>query len=232
MDTIIRTHVKNEKRLSDLGRELGSWKDKQLYTLGAPIVIDDGSPMGNSVKLLCKEFGIEYIKAGGTPDTKNGLYQSLACAKAFPVFLCVDDAVFGKGIADRLTTLLEEELNLIPDYGFVGTFACYEGATRNHNKVEGTDLWWYPTDIIYALVGHVFSERLARFVIKEWEEVLSGKLPYPGMCDDIWVKTILNKYNIKAYNTMVDYTQHIGVNNRTFGDNTGSDYVSKMFIGE
>lgn len=232
MDTIIRCHVKNQRRLDELERELKSCEDKNLNILGDVFVVDDDSPMHEEVETLCYRNEVNYIRAGGIPDTKNGLYWSLKYADRFPVFLCVDDAVFGTGIAERLLHLEKYELNKIPDYGFVGTFACYEDSTRIHNKVPDTDLWHYPTNIIYALVGHVFSERLARLVMHEWEEVLAGRLPYPEMCDDIWVKEMLKKYNIKAYNTMKDYTQHVGINNRTFGENTGSDYYSKMFVGE
>lgn len=232
MNTVIRCHVKNKRRLDDLERELSSAYDKSLNILGEISVVDDGSPMHAEVENICYKKGVNYLRAGGSPDTKNGLYYSLKYAKNFPVFLCVDDAVFGKGISERLLYLENYELNKIPEYGFVGTFACYEDATRKPNIVDDTSLWYYPTNIIYALVGHVFSERLARLVMYEWEGVLSGKFQYPGMCDDIWVKEILKKYNVKSYNTTEDYIQHIGVNNRTFGENTGSDYVSKMFVGE
>lgn len=232
MNTVIRAHIKNADRLAGLEREIISWKDKKMDFLGELVVVDDGSSMQEEVITLCRRHDIYYALAGGTPDTKNGLYWSLKVQTAFPVFCCVDDAVFGQGITNRLKYLVEHELNKISDYGLVGTFACYEEKTRNPNKLPDADLWEIKNDILYALVGHVFSERLARLVMKEWEDVQAKRIPYPGMCDDLWVATLLRRYGIKAYNTMKDYTQHTGINNRTFGDNTGSDYISKMFVGE
>jgi hypothetical protein len=232
MDTIIRCHVKNNLRLDNLERELISWREKGLESLGGLFIVDDGSPMWEDVKRLAGKYGAEYIKAVGVPDTKNGLYNSLKIATNFPVFCCVDDAVFGAGITERLNLLLGTELYKIPEYGMVGLFACYEDGTRNPNRIPDTDLWKVDPNILYALVGHVFSERLARVVVWEWENIQAGKLPHPQKCDDLWVVDILKKYNISAYNTMRDYVQHTGMNNRTFGDNAGSEYYSKMFVGE
>jgi hypothetical protein len=231
MNTVIRAHIKNDRRLDDLREEIISWNRNKLYKLGDLYIVDDGSPMRHELMDLCRNFEAIYVKADGIPDTKNGLYASLKAQQEFPVFCCVDDAIFGKGILSRLEYFLEQEQSLIPDYGLVGTFACYEDATRNQNKVLGTNLWEIHSSILYALVGHIFSKSFSDIIIKEWEGILRKDIPYPGMCDDIWVATLLKKYGIKAYNTMKDYTQHIGMNNRTFGDNTGSEYVSKMFVG-
>lgn len=236
MNTIIRCHVKNNERLITLEKEIISYKEKGLDILGDLYIVDDGSPLQSSVISMCGNHKANYIKASNTPDTKNGLAESLrlmiGLGGKYPSLLCVDDAVFGRGILGRLTKLLHEELPIINPFGMVGLFACYEDNTRNHNKILGTDIWKIDHKILYALVAHVFSFQLAAILVDIWDKVQEGSEPYPGMCDDIWVATVCAKYNIPCYNTMMDYAQHTGMNNRTFGDNTGSEYQSKMFVGE
>lgn len=237
INTVIRTHVKNKERLSTLERMVQSWIDKQLYDLGTLTIVDDGSPMREELVRLVGKYQINYFPTYYAPDTKNGLAYSLLpfiTLKKGPRLCCVDDAVFGKGIKDRLILLLEEELPKLDRWGIVGMFACYEDLTRNHNKVQGTDLWEVPNDILYALVGHVFSEDFAKIVTQRWEEVNTKQAEYPAMCDDIWVKQLLKEFNYKAYNTLsYDYLQHTGMNNRTFGESgENSSYQTKKFIGE
>lgn len=234
LDTVIRTYVKNQRRLDDLHRMMRSWLDKRLHDLGNLYILDDFSPMSVEVYNLVEDFGAIYFGANGISDTKNGLAKSFEVTSTRPLLCCVDDAVFGNGIKDRLVLMLEEEIpQLGDDWGIIGTFACYEEQTRNPSKVRGTRLWEVPNNILYALVGHVFSEPFSKIIVDRWNDVLVEKAPYPFMCDDIWVKNLLKEFNYKAYNTMRDYTQHIGINNRTFSDdNTGSDYQSKMFVGE
>jgi len=237
MDTIIRCHVKNPQRLEGLQRELQSWFDKKMFELGDIYVIDDNSPMREEVKDLCKLAGVtEFIPAKGKPDTKNGLYYSLLANRDWSIneaLFCVDDAVFGSGITERLKKYMVEEKIHIPNRGLVGLFACYEDLTREPNRIENTDLWQIPTNILYALVAHVFSINLRDILIWYWEKVLDGKIEYPSMCDDMWVKLVCRKYELKCYNTMKDYAQHEGGNNRTFGESSSnSQYQTKMFVGE
>lgn len=233
LDCVIRTHVKNEQRLDTLARMMQSWHDKNLGDLGELYIADDGSPLMDEVGELCAKYDAYYYRCGGTPDTKNGLSESLLLAPKYPVLCCVDDAVFGNGIKDRLILLLEEELPKLDKWGIVGMFACYEDGTRNQNKVMGTNLWQVPNQILYALVGHVFSEPFSEIIIQRWHEVKAGVAEYPAMCDDIWVKMLLKEFDYGAYNTMRDYLQHTGMDNRTFGESgDNSNYSSKMFVGE
>lgn len=233
MNTIIRTHVKNDERLKTLERELKSWYDKEMYQLGDLFIVDDGSPCGEDVNRLALVYNAHYSKTQGEPDTKNGLYWSLKVQDKFPALLCVDDAVFGKGIVDRLKELENRELSILgSNWGIVGLFACYEDNTRKPNRVIGADLWEVKPIILYALVSHVFSKNFARIMIDQWEDVQRGEEPYPNSCDDIWVARTLPRFGYKSYNTMKDYAQHTGINNRTFGDNKGSEYHTLMFVGE
>lgn len=236
MNTIIRAHVKNEKRLETLKREIESWKDKRMLMLGMIYVVDDNSPLALDVEMLCREYSVEYVKAEGKPDTKNGLYNSLKLSSMVgnsEDLFCVDDAVFGQGIVNQLLKYRQHDRYLIPNRGTVGLFACYENQTRNPCHVEETDLWGIPLDILYGLVAHVFSINLRDTLIYEWEEIVAGKQPYPQMCDDLWVKEVCKKYGLNCYNTMLDYAQHVGGDNRTFGDSgENSNYFTKMFVGE
>lgn len=238
MDTYIRCHVKNKERLATLEREFISWNDKGMSQLGDLYVIDDNSPMGADVKILCRDYWIKsLIPAGGEPDTKNGLYQSLKASREISgnneSLFCVDDAVFGVGIVDRLVKYSMKEHYIIPNRGLVGLFACYESPTRTPNMVHDTDLWVVPIEILYALVAHIFSVNLRNTLIWEWEQIQAGKLPYPNCCDDLWVKGVCWKHRLNCYNTMQDYAQHTGGDNRTFGESTAnSRYKTKMFVGE
>lgn len=234
LDTVIRTHVKNKERLATLDRMVKSWYDKRLNDLGDLIILDDSSPLADDVVDLALFYNATYKKANGSADTKNGLAESLLVPSKLPALLCVDDAVFGKGIKDRLILLLEEELpKLGLNWGIVGMFACYEEGTRNHYKIQGTSLWEVPNDILYALVGHIFSPKFSSIVAQRWSQVKSGEAEYPGMCDDIWVKQLLKEWGYMAYNTMEDYLQHTGMDNRTFGESgDNSSYTTNLFVGE
>lgn len=234
MNTIIRAHIKNEERLSGLRRELESWHRKGLSVLGDLYIVDDGSPMRREVEELADLYDANYRRASGNPDTKNGLAESLRVQleSGKPCLHCVDDAVFGDGILQRLIDLTHIEEPKLGDYSTIGLFACYEEGTRNANKLPNVDLWKIDHKILYALVSHIFSMKMARHLVTNWNLVLLGSIPYPKMCDDIWVAIESAKVGLPCYNTMKDYAQHTGVNNRTFGDNAGSEYVSKMFVGE
>lgn len=244
LNTIIRTHVKNELRLQVLERTILSWYDKELYSLGDLFIVDDQSPLEREIINLIENINnkklpgnpITYFRTQGQGDTKNGLYWSLKVQENYPVLCCVDDMVFGKGIKERLIHLIDNELLLIGEnYGMIGTFACYEQATRNPNRYNKEDLWIVPIDIFYATVCHVFSEKLSKIIIKEWEEIQQELKPIPNCCDDIWVKEICRKEKLKIYNTLkADYAQHTGANLRTFNEDTtgSSEYYSKLFIGE
>lgn len=236
MNTIIRTHVKNQKRLNTLDRMIRSWYDKKLDIFGDLWIVDDNSPMQKELEEWAWLNGVKYDHAGGKPDTKNGLYYSMKLAKELdptrPVLACVDDAVFGKGVAERIFRFFNEEEALL-EYGFVGMFACYENMTRIPCKVPNADVWKVPPQILYALVAHIYHPSLRDFIIKDWEMILNNEKPYPQMCDDIYVKNLVIENNINIYNFMLDYAQHTGGDNRTFGESSSnSEYYSKMFVGE
>lgn len=211
-----------------------SWYDKKLNDLGNLFVVDDGSILRDELIFMLSKYNVNYFSATNTPDTKNGLAYSLSdwmCS--WPRFCCVDDAVFGKGIKDRLIYLFEEELPRLNKWGIIGTFACYEDITRSSNKVIGASLWEVPNSILYALVGHIFSQDFSKIVTQRWNDVNAGIEEYPAMCDDIWIKKLLKEFDYKAYNTMQDFTQHTGMDNRTFGESgSNSEYYSKVFVGE
>jgi hypothetical protein len=74
---------------------------------------------------------------------------------------------------------------------------------------------------------------MQEIIINSWENIKAGTEPYPSKCDDLWVVDLCDKNNLKCYNTMLDYAQHTGTKNRTFGESDSfSEYVSKMFVGE
>jgi hypothetical protein len=236
VNTVIRTHIKNEKRLETLERTILSWRDKHLDDLGELYLVDDTSPMRLHVKELAVKYGANYYLCTGEPDTKNGLYHSLKCQNSYPVLCCVDDMVFGEGTKQRLTEILNTEYPLIKKTaGCIGMFACYETPTREINKVNNTELWNIPNEILYALVCHLFTPKLAKILISDWEKIQRKEIPYPCMCDDIWVKEVCIREGILNYNTTLDYAQHTGMRNRSFGEGDGgdsSDYRTSLFVGE
>lgn len=232
MNTVMRCHIKNDERLATLERSIKSWYDKNLDAFGKLYLVDDGSPCQEDVESIAEKYKAEYFRTKGEPDTKNGLYWSLKVQDEFPVLCCVDDVVFGKGIENRVDEFFVREINIINEFGIVGLFACYEDRTRNPNQIYGTDLWYIHPDILYALVAHIFSENFSKLMVDLWDKVQIGEEPYPACCDDIWVARTLKRFNIPSFNTMKDYAQHTGINNRTFGSDTESIYASKMFVGE
>jgi len=232
MNTVMRCHIKNDERLAILERSIKSWYDKNIDAFGKLYLVDDGSPCQEEVESIAEKYKAEYFRTKGEPDTKNGLYWSLKVQNEFPVLCCVDDVVFGKGLYERIDRIFNRDIPIIGKFGIIGLFACYEDLTRNPNRVHGTGLWYISPSILYALVAHIFSESFSKTMIDLWDKIQTGEEPYPACCDDIWVARTLKRFNIPSYNTMKDYAQHTGVNNRTFGDNKGSEYVSKMFVGE
>lgn len=238
MNTIVRCYIQNQKRLNTLEREIISWKEKGMNDLGELFILDDISPMQEELKSLASKYKLEYRLADPPSDTKNGLYWSLRwnteLGNQFPVLCTVDDIVFGQGAKERVRKILTEEIPVIGDeYATIGLFACYENPTRSLHAIAGTDLWSVPIPILYALTAHLFSERISKILIQNWEDVLAQRVPYPACCDDIWMTRICLEKGIKCYNTNLDYVQHTGMDNRTFGDSGGSsNYTSKMFVGE
>lgn len=237
MNTVIRCHIKNIDRLSLLERSILSWQTKGLSKVGELHIVDDHSPMNEEVKALCAKHNIQYHAAEGYADTKNGLVESLKYANGGPIMCCVDDLVFGKGTVERVESILTNDIPNISEfkYGMIGMFACYGDNTRNELHLEGEDLWIIPNDIIYALVCHIYSPALIEVLLKEWEGIKNGTIPDPCCCDDIWVARICAREGFVCLNTMKDYAQHTGANNRTFGDNQidkGSEYTTDCFVGE
>jgi hypothetical protein len=240
MNTVFRTHIKNQQRLETFERTLKSWYQKKLDQLGNLYVIDDQSPMEEEVINLANKYDALYTRTLGDADTKNGLYWSLKVQDKFPVLCCVDDMVFGQDTLARIKQIEEVDIPTIGRYSTIGLFACYQEATRTKFKIEGLELWQIPHSLLYALVAHVFSGEMARIYTECWEGVLAGTLPYPNMCDDILVKILSINSDLLCYNTTKDYAQHTGMNNRTFGtvdENAAngigsSDYISSDFVGE
>lgn len=235
-DTVIRTYVKNQQRLNTLNRTIESWNSKGMSEFGKLIIVDDISPMAKEVKALAETHKLTYYLCDGEPDTKNGLYHSLLCQDKFPVLCCVDDMVFGQGTKSAIKRMfLNDYEKVVETAGCIGMFACYGEETRKVLRVPGTDLWNIKNEILYALVCHFFTPKLAKIVIDDWQKVLKNEIPYPCMCDDIWVKEICIREGLLNYNTILDYAQHTGMRNRTFGEGdggAGSDYISNMFVGE
>lgn len=238
MNTVIRCHIKNLERLQGLERAIVSWHSKRMYELGKLYLVDDHSPMAEEVRQLADKYKAIYHKAEGRADTKNGLVESLKVQNEFPVLCCVDDFILGEGIKERFEELLKKEVSIIENechYGTIGTFACYHNNTRDHFKIENADLWNIPTNILYALVCHLYSKELSTILINEWDLIQKSELPDPCCCDDIWVARICERENLPCFNTIVDFASHTGAANRTFGNNPadeGSNYQTPCFIGE
>jgi hypothetical protein len=234
IDTVIRTHVRNEKRLELLKRTIQSAKDKKLYTLGGIYVLDDGSPLKDRVRSLCYEMDVDYIPATLKPgDTKNGLAESLAVGNwTAPVFAVCDDVVFGRDILEELNHIVLHELPLLPDCGMVSLFACYSRMKQPH---ADSHLWEYPVHAFYAGIAVVYTPKFRDAYYNWWVRAVNEELPMPQMCDDIFCKVILDAHGLKLYNTIQDYAQHTGIDARTFGDkenDPGSHYLTQFFVGE
>lgn len=234
MNTVIRTHVKNEKRLQLLERTILSALDKKLDAFGNIYVLDDGSPMGDAILKKCLDLGVQYVPAVLKPgDTKNGLAESLSLDTwNKPIFCVCDDVVFGKGIFEEIDHIMTNEVQNLPDCGMISLFACYN---RGLLVNEHSHLWEYPIRAFYAGVAVIYSPRFRQAYYDDWIAVVNGKKAVPRMCDDLYCKEILTASGLKLYNTAKDYAQHTGVDARTFGDDEadpGSRYISKFFVGE
>lgn len=233
MKTVIRCHVKNTERLNIAERTFRSFVDKGLTEA---TVIDDGSTRVKALEKLCSKYGFTYQKAGGKPSTINGLVESLKLAgPGEHVLCCTDDIVLGKNVdwvLGRIETLevpALERLNVA--WGTIGLFACYPASVRS--IYPETLLWNIPWDSLYALTCHVFSPAMVAKAKQEWDGIQAGLLPWPEMCDDIWIAKLAKKHNLLCFNCLHDYAQHTGVNNRTFSDDQGSsNYISPVFVGE
>jgi hypothetical protein len=242
MKTVVRTHVRDVARLRLLRRTLTSLRNKGVWPVD---VVDDHSPMGSGVRHLCDDFETEcHLSLGNKGHTINGLVSSFLLADVSPIappahnapaMLCLtDDCVVGKGIAPEIKRMeqfiLDAGLFELP-IGMAGTFACYENRPEFHH----TGLWRISTEALYALVCHVYSPRLMYLATKEWTGIVDGTIADPCCCDDIFIKRICLREGLACFNTLKDYAQHTGINERSFGETkevTGSHYVSKMFVGE
>jgi len=164
--TIIRTHIKNHKRLELLERTIVSWHDKQLYDLGELYIIDDTSPLQDELLDLLRNFQIKYKRSNNTPDTKNGLYESLKIddgwneiRKDSSVLCTVDDIVFGNGFKERIIKFLEEEESQLENFGMMGLFACYGPEFRINNRYKDLHLFNFPLDKFYGANCHIYSKQ-------------------------------------------------------------------------
>lgn len=235
MNTIIRTHVNNNTRLNLLEREIISWFDKQLNTIGRLFIVDDFSSMHEEVRNLCLKYSVEYKRAHGISTTINGLVESLKLERelndSVPALHCVDDAVFGIETKSAVLNLVNQ-LPFVTPYGTIGLFACYPKDIRDKYKVANTGLWKIDSNLLYALVSHIYSPELIEVLIKDWGDMLTGVTPRTSHQDDIWVAMTCARLNLNCYNTNLDYAQHTGMGNSTFNSIEVSDYRSTEFIGE
>lgn len=241
IDTIIRTHVKNQERFELLQRSVDSWFSHDLNSLGSLTIVNDQSPDSGSdmIQSFCEDNNIKYILTSGKPDTKNGLYYSLKEMQDKPALCCVDDLIFGKGIKEKLEYLVNEEYKNLSHirWGMIGMFACYPKDIRH--VYQDTGLWNIPNHILYALISHIFSVSLSKDLVSIYDNYLENNIDtsYRELftyCDDIWVAKISTAKGYLNFNTLDDYTQHTGMNKRSFEkDEVGnSDYTTKCFVGE
>lgn len=246
MDTFIRCHVKNQLRLNLLQRTIDSLKNHGLDTIGKLYLVDDSSPLESEVCNFAISNKLEYYRSKNNPDTKNGLYESLKLAKQnnckFPILCTVDDMVVGDGILDILNDLQ----NFKDEYGTFGLFSIYTFYFRilSRIKFSNIDVWKVPVErnMLFCLVCHLFSDKLSDILIKEYDKFLNtpekltqNENKVLQCCDDIWVARMCLRENIQCYNTLYDYSQHTGMNQRSFGDKeeiSNSNYASPIFVGE
>ena len=243
MNTYIRTHVKNDTRFKILRQTVESCFDKRINELGDIYIVNDSSPApyDEKVRELAYELKTGYIRSFTPPDTKNGLFESLSHFyqnTSDPFCLCcVDDMVFGKGSLDRIREICDKDIpRLGNNWATIGMFACYETRPRYLT----TSLWNISTSILYALVCHMFNREFIPHLYNPYIKFLNGEhrteteIYNMTACDDIWVARTAGSNGFLCFNTAEsDYAQHTGVNQRTFSsNNTGSEYTSKVFVGE
>lgn len=225
MKTIIRTHVKNDERLALLARTIQS-----AYRAVGPdiLVVDDQSPMGKDVRLICNNFKVEYRRTEYQPCTKNGLYWSFKYGGEGNLFCITDDCVLGQGI----TKIMEQDLD--PQCWLLTFFAGYPMQIRISRAV-GNIFWNYPVEAFYAGIACVYHTTLSRLYMEKWEHVMRGEEPKEDYQDDLTIKHLIMANGKQIWGTMYDFAQHTGVQQRSFGDivaDAGSNYVSECFVGE
>jgi hypothetical protein len=71
-------------------------------------------------------------------------------------------------------------------------------------------------------------------MLDQWVKIKNNEKEYPMVEDDIWVAKECIENDWKIFNTMEDYTQHTGMNQRSFDSHLSgsSDYASSLFVGE
>lgn len=229
MQLIIRTHIKNEERLKLLKQSIESAQSQDFKDI---IIVDDQSPLQEKVKDLVKSLDVtDYVLTEGKPDTKNGFYYSLKQMKGIPAILAVDDFICSKYLRKEFNCVVEDIAEIKDIYGCIGFFACYPSEIRARYK--NTNLWNINIDALYALLFHIISPQLKDIMVKEWEAVLKGEFPYPEMCDDLWLATVCKREGLLAFSTTMDYVDHTGIKQRSFGDVVEDDnscYTSPAFV--
>lgn len=233
MNVVVRTHVRTPQRLALLQRTLSSMRDKGVWPVN---VVDDHSPMTSEVQKLCAGFNVQCCRsAGERGHTINGLISSFQISDMTSPLLCtVDDLVLGhstRKALDEIENLIIPKLSDRP-WAMIGLFACY---VNRSESLPNLKLWHIPTEILYALVCHVYSPQIMRLAATEWNDVVAGRQGDPCCCDDIFIKRICQRHNLICFNTLQDFAQHTGGGERTFGSATdlrGSYYESPLFIGE
>jgi hypothetical protein len=241
MEIVIRTHIKNIERLNLLEKTINSVIDKQLTDLGELKIFDNSSPMKQEVMELCGKYKISYNTNNYPSDTKGGLYSSLNLATTYPILCTVDDMIVGKNTKEEIIRILNNDIpQLDTSWGCIGMFACYPKNIRN--LYQNTNLWNISTKALYALICHLYSKKLSEILInhyeksqENYEQLTELEKHNLNCCDDIWVARTCEQHNLLCYNTIDDYSQHTGVNNRSFGENTitpNSEYLTNCFIGE
>jgi hypothetical protein len=233
MKTVIRCHIKNKERLDIAERTFISFIDKGIDNVH---IMDDGSPLQNDVRKLCKDVGFTYHRAGGDPHTINGLVESLKLApEGEKIFCCVDDIVLGKGAAWVLEQIQIKEIPALEamniPWATIGIFACYPKAVRK--IYPGTLLWNMDWQILYALNSHIYSPEIIKAALDKWKLIKCGELPFPKMCDDIWIARLAEEHKLLCFNSLDDFAQHTGAGARTFDMDAGSSYYKALcFVGE
>lgn len=240
MDIVMRCHVKDQARLSIMERSLISLFSKKINNLGRVFVFDDCSPLHEEVKKLCSSFEWIHYRYDFTPgELKKSLIKSFMIANSEePVLCCVDDLVFGKGSFEILLYLINEVIPSLNKekikWATIGTFACYSMDLRINNKKENLDIWDFHPAIFYSLLCHIYNPVFMKFMMDQWVKIKNNEKEYPFVEDDIWVAKECIENDWKIFNTMEDYTQHTGMNQRSFNSNFSgsSNYTSSLFVGE